>query len=66
MRLVLGGYTSGAGGGIGVVTLEDGRFGTPVVVAEGTSPSLLVVTPNSRFVYAVSSRPVGCCPAILR
>ena len=53
MRLVLGGYTSGAGGGIGVVRLEDGRFGTPVVVAEATNPSFLVVSPDGQFVYAV-------------
>ena len=53
MRLVLGGYTSGAGGGIGAVTLEDGRFGTPVVVAEASNPSFLVVSPDRRFVYAV-------------
>ena len=53
MRLVLGGYTSGAGGGLGVVTLQDGRFGTPVVVAEATNPSFLVVSPERRFVCAV-------------
>jgi len=53
VRLVLGGYTSGAGGGLGVVTLEGARFGSPVVVAEAANPSFLVVSPDSRFVYAV-------------
>lgn len=51
MRLLLGGYTSG--GGIGAVTLDEGRLGTPVVVAEAANPTFLVVSADGRFMYAV-------------
>jgi 6-phosphogluconolactonase len=52
-RFVIGGYTSEAGGGIGVVTLEEGRFGTPMGVAEAANPSFVIVSADGRFLYAV-------------
>ncbi len=52
-RLVIGGYTTGAGGGLGVVRLQGGRFGRPAVVAEAENPSFVVASPGGRHVYAV-------------
>lgn len=65
MRLVLGGYTSADGGGMGMVTLEGGRFGVPVVVAEASNPSFLVVSSDGRFVYAVLEGDKGAVGAWL-
>ncbi len=53
MRLLIGGYTPESGGGIGVVTLEDGRLGTPRLVAEAANPTFVVVSPDARVAYAV-------------
>jgi 6-phosphogluconolactonase len=52
-RLVIGGYTSEAGGGIGVAALMDGRCAKPVLVAEAANPTFLVVSADGRFMYAV-------------
>lgn len=63
MRLALGGYTSANHGGIGVMTLEQGHFGVPVVVAEASNPSFMVVSPDGRFLYAVLEGDVGAVAA---
>lgn len=52
-RLVIGGYTTGAGGGLGVVQIQDGGFGQPTMVAEAANPSFVVASPDGRFLYAV-------------
>jgi 6-phosphogluconolactonase len=63
VRLLLGGYTSGSGGGIGAVILESGHLGTPVVVAEASNPSYVVVSADGRFVYAVLEAEEGAVGA---
>ncbi len=53
MRFALGGYTSADGGGLGLVSLDHGRLGAPVLVAEAANPSYLVWSADRRVVYAV-------------
>lgn len=58
-RYLVGGYTTHAEQGLGVLEVTDGRLRLPRVVARADNPSWVALSPDRSVAYAVAEREVG-------